>query len=716
MDNEFYQRLLSNEYTVPSKVNNVLATLKEEVVYNSQHIAYVNMPVSFDIETTNFSERSENEESQKATMYVWQMCLDGFYVIGRTWKEFLNLIRCLEHFFQTNEKKRLIIYVHNLAFEFSFIAKLFPWIKVFSDTPRRPIYALTYSGIEFRCSYRLSGYSLAKVGENLITYKCKKMVGDLDYSLPRHCLTPLTLEEIGYSIGDVRVVCAYIKEKMEAEKNGIAGIPLTKTGYVRRLIKNRCLPQKDFARLRYFDLIHSMNLTVEEYTLLRATFAGGFTHANAFYVGQEIEDVDSLDETSAYPTVEVSEPRFPMSSGVRFDKIDEKIYQKLISKYCVVAWITFYNICDTFVCDNYISFSKCVRDCKNVQRNNGRVVCADEITLGITEVDYDIIKKTYEWDRMDIHFGYYYPCGYLPKPLIESVLELYEKKTTLKGVDGKEAEYMNGKENLNANYGMMVMNIVRDEVEYTGDSEQPWDTIKGNAELQLEKYNKNAGRFLYYPWGIYITAYARRNLWSAILECGNDFKYADTDSVKITNYQKHKAFFDNYNNEIQEKIKKCLEFHNIPVEKAFPKNKFGEAKPLGVWELETEKENYKRFKTLGAKRYLVEYQSGKMALTVSGVNKSKAMDYLQNIKGYDNDTIFNLFDFGKFDLPPGASGKLSVTYIDSPIEGYIKDYQGALAPYSEQTASAITPAPYSMKMTESVHEYLDYIQSLEFYK
>ena len=51
--------------------------------------------------------------------------------------------------------------------EFQFIRKYFHFIDVFSIDERKPIYAVTNKGIEFRCSYILSGYKLEKVGEHL---------------------------------------------------------------------------------------------------------------------------------------------------------------------------------------------------------------------------------------------------------------------------------------------------------------------------------------------------------------------------------------------------------------------------------------------------------------------------------------------------------------------------------------------------------------------
>ena len=79
-----------------------------------------------------------------------------------------------------------------------FICNLFSWKNVFATDLRKPLYALTTNGVEFRCSYFLSGYNLETLAKNLTKYKIKKLVGDLDYSLIRHEKTPLNENEIQY--------------------------------------------------------------------------------------------------------------------------------------------------------------------------------------------------------------------------------------------------------------------------------------------------------------------------------------------------------------------------------------------------------------------------------------------------------------------------------------------------------------------------------------
>ena len=67
------------------------------------------------------------------------------------------------------EKRRLIVYVHNLAFEFSFVKHWFNWNQVFNMEANKPLFGVTNDGFEFRCSYLLSGSSLETVADNLTT-------------------------------------------------------------------------------------------------------------------------------------------------------------------------------------------------------------------------------------------------------------------------------------------------------------------------------------------------------------------------------------------------------------------------------------------------------------------------------------------------------------------------------------------------------------------
>ena len=419
----------------------------QQVRQNKKQPFYLDISSSFDTETTS---TYINDGLEKfAFMYVWQFGLDGYYCYGRTWEDFVSFCKKLQEFGGLNSKKRLIIYIHNFAFEFQFLRKYFDWSSVFATDKRNPIKALTTLGIEFRDSLILSGYSLEKVGENLTKHNIPKMVGDLDYSKIRTKDTTFTKKELGYMLNDVRVLVAYIDEQREQYKN-ISLIPLTNTGRVRMLARENCF-QDGTEGDRYKKLMKSLQLNNgKEYQELKQVFAGGFTHANPHHVGKVFHNVGSIDFTSSYPTVMISE-KYPMSKGFpqvwsgwdRFNEINEKALQIFKAEFTGLKTKVFY--------DNYLSKSKAV-DFENVTENNGRVFSADKFTIYLTSIDWEIVKRCYTWNSVIISEQIAYYKDYLPTPLIKTILELYKTKTELKEVDGKQAEYMHAKGMLNSVY------------------------------------------------------------------------------------------------------------------------------------------------------------------------------------------------------------------------------------------------------------------------
>lgn len=721
----------------PSEILEVLrmSVNNKNLLGNSKGVYYYNVPCSFDIETSSFYRdetgsqysyeqlqqlQAQTEKKVKlekvATMYVWQWGINGNVIVGRTWNEFVEMMQTVVETLGLNEKRRLICYIHNLSYEFQFIRNRFEWSNVFSIDLRKPIYATTNTYIEFRCSYLLSGYGLGKLGSQLLKYKVEKKTGDLDYQLIRHTGTVLTDKELGYCVNDVRVVMAYIQEKIE-EVKGITNIPLTKTGFVRKYCRANCLYMKGkdgkgrAQNYRYMDLMKELQISgLDEFNALQRAFAGGFTHANGYYTDSVLENVSSYDFTSSYPYVMVSE-QFPMSRGVRVQVKSQAQFEAYISKYCCVFDIEFTNIVSSRTQDNPISVSKCfVKD--GVVENNGRLVCAKKVALTITNVDYDVYRKFYTWSGARIGTMYCYKRAYLPTEFVKSILGLYEKKTTLKGVKGMETEYLNSKEMLNSCYGMSVTNPLREEFTYKG----VWDTTSYSNEQLAEllfTYNTARNRFLFYPWGIFVTAYARRNLFTAILECGNDYIYSDTDSVKIMNAESHREYFDKYNKEVVTKLQQACAFHGVPFDLCKPKTIKGVEKLLGVWDYEG---TYTRFKTLGAKRYMVEEKAAltvdgvdyDYSLTVSGVNKKSAIPYL--FKKYGDAGIFDAFT-NYLHLPPVACGKNIHTYIDFPQSGTVVDYNGDVGHFDELSTVHLEPTDYSLSLSVI---YLNYLRGIKF--
>lgn len=708
--------LLTNNFYKIEDIDSILTDI--DFIKTNKKIEYGNVSCVLDTEVSSFYDKEGNKS---ACLYAFTFGFNGKSILGRTYEDMLYLFNEVSKRYNLDKNKRIIFYVHNLGYDFQFIRKWFLWEQVFSLSQREPIKALTDIGIEFRCSYALSGYSLESVGKNLVKYKVEKLKGDLDYSLIRNPLTPLTDKEVGYILNDGLVVMAYIQELIETHGN-ITKLPLTKTGFVRKYVMNQCLYEsKSHKKLstkyfRYHTLMKGLGIkSTNEYLQLKQGFSGGFTHANAIYSNQEVFNVHSYDFTSSYPAVMVTE-QYPMSSGELITIHSKEELEKNLSIYCCLFEVTFNGLESITSIDHPISYSKCIKS-NNVTVDNGRIIDAEMIKLVITEQDFFIYKKFYKWESMSIKNFRRYRKGYLPKDFILAILKLYKDKTELKDVEGFEREYMSGKENLNACYGMSVTDICRDEIIYNKDTDT-WETEKADLVKCLDKYNNQRNRFLCYQWGVWVTAYARKNLFSGIYELKNDYIYSDTDSVKFTNLERHLSYFEEYNKNMEKKLVRVLNHYNIPVEYAMPKTKEGKTKILGVWDYEGK---MIRFKTLGAKRYLYEHINkrgeNELVLTVSGVNKNNAIPYLlHTYKTYDN--IFKNFTDGLY-IPAtyqelketkSGTGKNTHTYIDEEREGIIKDYLGNYYEYHEKSCIFMNPCDYSLSLSR---QYLDYIMGIK---
>ena len=66
--------------------------------------------------------------------------------------------------------------------------------------------------------------------------------------------------------------------------------------------------------------------------------------------------------------------------------------------------------------------------------DNGRVRYCKKCKMTITNVDYKVFKKFYDF-KCVVKEMWVYEKAYLPKPIIECVLDFYKAKTELKGLE-----------------------------------------------------------------------------------------------------------------------------------------------------------------------------------------------------------------------------------------------------------------------------------------
>lgn len=674
--------LITKEEMLNSLVDVPVVTKTERKNGNNLEVEYINISCAFDIETSSFT---TIDGTKLSCMYIWQFGINGDVIIGRTWEEFEEFMSELSIRLNLSYMRRLPIYVHNLSYEFQWIKRRFTWMDIFAREKRSPMKALTSNGFEFRCSYMLSGCSLEQTCENLTKYKVNKKVGDLDYRTIRVPVTPLTNVEIGYCIYDVIGVMCYVQEEIE-EYGDVIKVPMTNTGKVRLYCRNHCLTGENEKNYRY--LMRSLTLDgADEYNILKEAFQAGYTHANWQNSGEVFTDVYSMDFTSSYPAVMFD--KMPMTKGewVIVDKIGQ-IENLIKLGYYLIFKIQFGTIVEKEdIPDHYISCHRC-HGARNIKVDNGRLISADRIQLTITSDDWEIIKRCYDFDRNDIVIGdcIRYGTGYLPKCLLECVLSFYKDKTTLKDIPEFAGEYQRKKGMLNSVAGMCLTDIVCEEIGYDDE----WISSGSDTEKAIKEYNKSATRFLYFPWGIAVCSRARLALWTAILELGQDYIYSDTDSVKFINMEAHKDYFDQYNEHITNKIRKACKINKLNFEDTHPKTVKGVEKPLGVWDFDG---YYKRFKTLGAKRYLVETEDGEIKATIAGANKKLVSKYIAS-----KDNPFEFFE-DKMSVDKEHSGRLIHAYIDDPYDYEITDYLGNHYTGHELSGIHLAESEYNLKLS-----------------
>ena len=641
---------------------------------------------SFDIETTSYldlagkqipasdylqlDEDDREASIPKATMYIWMLSVDETVYYGRTWKEFVQFLDKLEK----NCKKRKIIFVHNLSFEFQFFCTQLKIKEVMSRTSRKVMTCtLADYNIQFRCSLYMTNVKLAKLPD-IFGLSVEKMVGDLDYSKMRHSLTPLTDKELGYCEHDCLVIYEYIKTELLTYER-VDKIPITSTGKVRKELQKLVMKDMKYRRI----VRESINTRPSVYNMLIEAFAGGYTHANYIYSDEVISNVDSYDETSAYPYVLVTH-RFPSKV---FSETNITSVEDMDRQYAYLVRVTFYNIrCKYY--NNFISSSKC-NNIVNAIYDNGRIIKADEISITLTDVDFRFICDTYDFDYYIINQAYESLYNYLPDKYINFVLDKYVNKTQFKGVKGKELEYMKEKNKFNSLYGMTVTNMIRDDVFF--DNEHGWyEKPLSDTNIFEKLLDEQKKSFLSFSWGVWCTAYARDNLLRRVIALDDHVVYCDTDSIKLVQGY-DKSIFEKYNKSVEDKIKYVANLLKIPYDRYCPADSKGRTHLLGVFECETDAGRdvtYDKFITQGAKKYAVE-KDGNIEITVSGVPKSGAK-CLKSLDEFRDDLVFDY----KY------TNKNTLMYNDNQAPFDLVDYNGVKYKVTDKSGVCLLPTTYKL--------------------
>lgn len=591
-------------------------------------LRYVKLYSGFDIETTTL-------QNHHAYMYVWQMSFNGKVVMGRRWNEFKQLISWVKSVLSLRETTRVIVWIANINFEFQFMRKHFQITDSFAKSKRELLYFVVDGCIEFRDCLAVSGGNLAYLARNFCT--TQKLVGELDYSKERSSQTPLTDKEITYCVNDVVILSEYSKYIFDTYITPQKFVPLTKTGILRREIK-KGVPRD------VYDVVSNCYPDEELYTwLMQYVFNGGVTHANRKFVGKVLEHTGGVDITSSYPHVMLSR-YYPVG---RLREVPPGDLGKYLGTHCCIFDATFTNIKATTT-HSIISKHK-ARGLVRGVFDNGRLIRAGAVRLGLTEVDYGTLSHFYEWDSCTVHKAYVTKRGKLPKYLIQPIANAYVKKHELKEKGlANTTDYMMAKIKVNSGYGVTVTRLPTSELKYSSTANE-WVT----EPKPFDEAIKNA--FLLPQWGVYVTAHARASLLGMIAKRPDDVVYYDTDSIKMLDYQAYKPYVDEYNRRIEHENKEACCYYNIPYE-VF--------RDIGTFD--TDYEECMKFKTLGAKRYVYTDTKGGNHVTIAGLPKG-VLEKKAKDEGAD---IYDLFADGLL-MSSMDSGKLCSIYNDEPHEDLV---------------------------------------------
>lgn len=660
--------------------------------------------ITFDLETTSWRTK---DGVPRAIAYAYGLSVKGKVTIDRTEADF---VKTLNNLGETYKGQHVIIWVHNLPFDYQFVKDILKPLDVFAVGNRRAavrvMAAINGALFEFRCSYKLSGLSLDNLAKS---YKLPTTKGDYDYKKIRHNATPLTADEVDYIKRDLIVTDQGVREIMKVW--GIKSphkLPLTSTGFVRRECRRRVLADAD-----YLDVLSEMPED-DNHEYIRKAYTGGYTHADgaatqATLEGKPINNVVAYDIGSSYPAAMVSR-KFPVSRLKGYGKEDGESFtfeeiEKLKSQgFGGVLTIEIHDFTSN---SRFPYFSESRTDGDRLVVDNGRVFSGKRAAYIITTEELDLVRRNYKFNSYKIGQVLLAEMDYLPAVLVDFILELYEKKTTLKGAKPgtpEALEYLTAKTMINSVYGMTARRVFVESFSY----DQTTGEVVQVPPPTPAEVNKERGRFMPTSWAPFVTAHAKARLFEFIHTMEEKLGlgavlYCDTDSVYIHlknkgDEEKVEAVREELNDQIMEATAKALKTPE-KIKQSNPA-KGGKNYPIGTWELDG---RYVRFATLGAKRYLTEEAVPcfpwftKRKLTVAGLAKSAV-----GVVDFDNFTEDLVVDVEK-------SGRMTHYYSDEPFTEEITDYLGNTSEVSASSYIMLENVQFSLGLSGA---YLEFLQTM----
>lgn len=596
-----------------------------KTIKSRKNLCYLDNYIALDTETSH----NHNEETPECWIYQWAFAFNKGLYYGRRPEDLLNLFNKIIEYYQLNEGKRVLIYVHNLPYDFSYLINfLYRWYGNPTNvlaTDNHHIFNVTYScGLEFRCSYKLSNYSLDKWANNL-GVKHKKLVGTIDYDIIRHQNTPLTKTDWKYMFYDVITLDECIERQLQNYNDTVKSIPLTSTGYTRRELRRSFKGNNHKGRDKNRDDLLRTRLDKKTYLLNRLNFSGGLSVGNLNYKGQIMKGrIRHRDFRSHYPT-QLRVKTYPIGKWIYYSNSGTiEDYIELNKKYCILITIQIRDM--ELYRDITLPYAQTshfiVRTSKGFKNisENGRIIA----TKGISEVvlsleELELLQRQYKF-TYNILEVWINKRGYLPEWLTSVIDTHFKGKTDYKD---REKEYsgdnieerlflhnelMRSKAVINGVYGVFATDPIKPEYTLEGNKCTLAHTL--SIEEGLDKYYKSHNSFAKYSVGVFCTIYARMQLVEVVenIVGYENFIYSDTDSI-----------FYLTNDDIESKMQ---EYNKTLYQDAIEKNAYittDKGNIINYNAFEDENEDITEFKFLHSKCYAYKTSDSKLHTVIAGV-------------------------------------------------------------------------------------------------
>ena len=593
-----------------------------------------NMIGFFDIETSTNKYYENGNEYVLPQVYLCNLVLIEEQYMDKINKDNIQIIRnnlqnkdankyqCYSYFFRTLEdfinfakkfEDEIIIYVHNLPFEFSYLVEEYkigvnhnksifrgkdPLKVVINDMPK----------VEFRDSLALLRKSIKDLGEDIglpkltinynrnLYYYSLLFGNDFDYNERDNIITMLSIADFFQNKAPIIGV------------NKIKDLSITSTRffkYYRKFFADKYFPKKyDGSKARRNN---SLDEDYEFYNISRMAFRGGLVSVNPLYVPDDYNDnfwsynsVYHIDVTSSYiyTMLNTKFPYFSKDDSVKIK--NKKVATGLIKFLCneikengsdflhdagskintsngisrirgFYAKIKLKNLRMKYDFDipSIDSVRTSLALDKYCETYHGKITEADELEMYVNDAVLESIMIDYDFDDIECDYIIYTTkADHLPYYEIVYIMQQFFTKQLLKNnKNTKSTDYLIAKSGLNAMYGIKVENPIKDKVAVRNNkivvTQKANSLTNNNNQILFNEYvinNKNKKTDIYSD-GVYISTISRLNLIKMkkyLKDIGCMNIYCDTDSLmfEITNSTEKEVFdkIKKYNNEISKNL------------------------------------------------------------------------------------------------------------------------------------------------------------------